>query len=57
MSMTTAQLFDWAVGIYTQIVQIAMPIAVTFAFGNLIVSSVLRMAFGGRMYFGADRGR
>lgn len=37
--------------IYRLVVQEAVPFAITFAFGNLIVTSFLRMAFGGRVEF------
>lgn len=38
-----------AIRLYTQIVEIAIPIAITFEIGNLIVSTFMRMAFGGRV--------
>lgn len=39
------------ISVYAEICSAAVPIAVTFSFGNLIVSSFLRMAFGGRVEF------
>lgn len=39
------------ISIYVDIVELAIPIAITFAFGNLIVTSFLKMAFGGRVEF------
>lgn len=39
------------INVYAEICTAAVPIAVTFSFGNLIVSSFLRMAFGGRVEF------
>ena len=43
---------DFAVQAFTDIVTIAIPIAVIFNFGMLIVSTFLRVAFGGRLWFG-----
>lgn len=40
-----------AIEVYTKIVESAIPYAVTFAVGNLIVTSFLKMAFGGRVEF------
>lgn len=37
--------------IYKDLVEVAVPFAITFAFGNLIVTSFLKMAFGGRVEF------
>ncbi len=37
--------------VYADICSAAVPIAVTFSFGNLIVASFLRMAFGGKVEF------
>lgn len=37
--------------IYADLCTAAIPYAITFAFGNLIVQSFLRMAFGGRIEF------
>ena len=50
--MTTTEMMQWAIGIYTDLAQWAVPIAVAFAMCNLIVDSLLSMAFGGRMHFG-----
>lgn len=43
---------DTAVEIYTQIAQYAVPIAVVFEIANLIVCTFMRVAFGGRLWFG-----
>ncbi|MEE1504803.1 MAG: hypothetical protein UGF89_11240 [Acutalibacteraceae bacterium] len=45
-------MFEWAINIYTQILEIALPIGIVFAIGNLIVGTFMRMAFGGRIWFG-----
>lgn len=41
-----------AFDIFTDIVEIAIPVAVVFEIGNLIVSTFMRAAFGGRLWFG-----
>lgn len=43
---------DFAVQAFTDIVAIAVPITIVFNFGMLIVSTFLRVAFGGRLWFG-----
>ena len=45
-------LMNDAISLYAQIVTGAIPYAVTFAIGDLIVSSFIRMAFGGKVTFG-----
>ena len=41
-----------AVDIYTQVAQLALPIAIVFEIGNIMVSTFMRVAFGGRLWFG-----
>lgn len=43
---------DVAVDLYTQIAIYAVPIAIVFELGNLIVGTFMRVAFGGRLWFG-----
>lgn len=43
---------DFAISTFTEIVQMALPIAIVFEIGNLLVSTFLRVAFGGRLWFG-----
>lgn len=43
---------QWAIDSYTQILVIALPVAVVFELCNLLVGTVLRAAFGGRLWFG-----
>lgn len=43
---------EFAVSTFTEIVEVALPISVVFNFGMLIVSTFLRVAFGGRLWFG-----
>ena len=43
---------DFAVATFTEIVEIALPVAVVFNLGMLIISTFLRVAFGGRLWFG-----
>lgn len=40
-----------AIDLYAMVVSAAIPYAVAFAIGNLIVGSFLRMAFGGKVEF------
>lgn len=40
-----------AINLYTMVVEAALPYAVTFALGNLVVSSFLKMAFKGKVEF------
>lgn len=41
-----------AVSCFVDVVKVALPVAVVFEFGNLIVSTLLRAAFGGRLWLG-----
>lgn len=43
---------EMAVDLYSQVALAAVPIAVVFELGNLIVGTFLRVAFGGRLWFG-----
>lgn len=43
---------DVAIGLYVEVVKLAVPFAVAFEVGNLIVCTFLRVAFGGRLWFG-----
>lgn len=43
---------EFAVSTFTEILQIALPIAIVFEIGNLIVGTFMRTAFGGRLWFG-----
>lgn len=43
---------DFAVSAYTQIIEMALPIAIVFEIGNLIVNTFMRVAFGGKLWFG-----
>lgn len=40
-----------AIKLYAMVVEVAIPYGVTFAVGNLIVTTFLRMAFKGRVEF------
>ena len=44
---------EMAVSLYTGLIAYAVPIAIVFEVGNLIVSTFLRVAFGGRLWFGS----
>lgn len=43
---------DFAVNAFTSVMEIALPIAVVFEIGNLLVGTFMRAAFGGRLWFG-----
>lgn len=45
-------MIEWAIQTYTAVVEVAFPVAVVFELGNLIVSSILRVAFGGKLWLG-----
>ena len=44
-------MIDLAVACYLAIVESAVPVAVVFGLGNLLVSTCLRTAFGGKLVF------
>lgn len=43
---------EFAITTYTQILETALPLAICFGICDLIVSTFLRTAFGGRLWFG-----
>lgn len=43
---------DLAVELLADIISAALPIAIVFEIGNLLVGTFLRAAFGGRLWFG-----
>lgn len=43
---------EMAVTAFTEIIEIALPISIVFNIGGIIVSTFLRVAFGGRLWFG-----
>lgn len=42
-----------AIAMYSEIVSGAIPIAIAFELGNLLVCTFMRAAFGGKLWFGA----
>lgn len=40
-----------AINLFTQIVMGAIPYGMSFALGNIVVNTFMRMAFGGRIEF------
>lgn len=40
-----------AINLFTEVVQAAIPYGVTFALGQMIVNSFMKMAFGGKIEF------
>lgn len=43
---------EFAINTFTEIMAIALPIAIVFEVGNLIVCTFMRVAFGGRLWYG-----
>lgn len=43
---------EFAITILTEILTIALPVAVVFELGNIIVCTFMRVAFGGKLWFG-----
>ena len=46
---------DMAIELYGELASVAVPIAIVFEVCNIIVSTFLRVAFGGRLWFGSGR--
>lgn len=44
---------ELSINLFTDIMTMAIPIAIVFEIGNLIVSTFMRTAFGGKLWFGA----
>lgn len=42
---------ELAIQCYLAIIQNALPVAIVFGLGNILVSTFLRCAFGGKMVF------
>lgn len=45
---------DMAISIYTEMLSFALPIAIVFEISNIIVCTFMRVAFGGKLWFGRD---
>lgn len=45
---------ELASSILGDVMTLSIPIAIVFEVGNLIVGTFLRVAFGGRLWFGRD---
>lgn len=43
---------EFAVSTFTEILEMALPIAIVFELGNIVVGTFMRVAFGGRLWFG-----
>lgn len=43
-----------AFDLYSELASYAIPIAIVFELGNLIVATFMRVAFGGRLWFGRN---
>lgn len=44
---------DLAVSVMAEVMAMAIPVAVVFEIGNLIVGTFMRVAFGGKLWFGS----
>ena len=44
---------DLAVSVMTDVFKMAIPVAIVFEIGNLIVTTFMRAAFGGKLWFGS----
>lgn len=53
--MSSSEIMQWAIGIYVDLAEIALPIAIAFGIGNLIVNIILGAAFGGRLDLSGGR--
>lgn len=47
-------MLELAISLYTDLIETCLPIAVFFGICNIIVSTFLRAAFGGRLWFGKE---
>lgn len=43
-----------AVDLFTQLMAYAIPVAVVFELGNIVVNTFMRVAFGGKLWFGRN---
>lgn len=43
---------ELAMETYVQILEMALPIAIFFELGNIVVGTFMRVAFGGKLWFG-----
>lgn len=43
---------QFAIDTFTQVIELALPISIVFNVGMLIVSTFMRVAFGGKLWFG-----
>lgn len=43
---------EFAVSVYTQVLELALPFGIVFAMGNIVVGTFMRVAFGGKLWFG-----
>lgn len=43
---------EFAITTFKEILAVALPIAIVFELGNIIVCTFMRVAFGGKLWFG-----
>lgn len=44
-------MFEEGIKMFTDIMQVALPIGIAFEIGNLVVGTFMRVAFGGKLWF------
>ena len=45
-------MLDLAISLYSEMLVNALPVAIAIEIGNLIVCTFMRVAFGGKLWFG-----
>jgi len=45
---------ELAINLYTELAESALPVAITFEICNLLICTFLRVAFGGKLWFGGN---
>ena len=45
-------MYELAVSLVTEVMEMAVPVAIVFELGQLVVGTFLRAAFGGKLWFG-----
>lgn len=43
---------EFAIQTFTDVISLALPIAIVFEIGNLIIGTFMRVAFGGKLWLG-----
>lgn len=43
---------ELAVNMYSEVLQMALPVGIIFALGNILIGTFMRVAFGGKLWLG-----